>query len=1326
MNPRNSPPPGIADDEVSTLIERLHETDRRLEKLTEGEVDTVAAHDGRTFMLRRAQDQVRHRDAIKQAAILNALPAHIALLDAQGVIISVNETWREFPCVDAIQGPGGGIGLNYLEILESSSGDGTHDVQQSAQGIRSVLDGSAASFAIEYPCHSGAEQRWFLMRVRPLADTDPHGVVVMHVNITEQKRAEIRITRLNRVYAVLSGINTLIVRVQDRDALFRGVCRIAVEHGKFGIAWIGTFDPTTLDVTPVAWAGLETNEYLASIKSTARSDLPEGRGAVGRALREMRPVVNNDISIEINVGSARRKEALARGYHSLLVLPLIAGGAAVGILSLFAEELNFFDEDEIGLLTELAGNISFALEHMNRQQKIDKLSRIRSVSGAVNAAIMRIHDRESLLRETCRIATEEGKFDLVWIASIDQEKQLIQPVAWAGFADEIARDYSWARLQTPGVTLAEIIQTRKVAVRNDFNNEMTAGGMRAEGMRQGYRSSVSVPFMVDDSVVAVIILFARELKFFDPEEVALLNEVAGNVSFALENIKKEEKIARLSRIQAVTGSINALIVRVHDRDELFREACRIAVEHGNFAMTWVGRLDPATQDVTPIAWAGECAEELTRIKASARNDSSRGSGAVGRAIRQRQPVFNNDINEQSAGGPRLKQILKLGFRSQITLPLYEDQAVVAALTMYAREPNFFDEEEVRLLGELAGNISFALHNISRQQKIEKLSRIRAVSSEINAAIVHIPERNALLEEVCRIVSEQGKFKMIWIGTIDHAGQQIRPAAWAGFSDEVAHAVSLATISKFKGALSEAVQTRKPSVRNDMDAEAPGGRLRAAALASGCYSSVSLPLVVDDKVTALVILFANGRGFFDTDELALLEGVASDLSFALQAIERNERLNYLGYYDLITGLANGTLFLERVTQYIRSAITGGHKLALYLIDLERFKNINDSLGRSAGDALLKQVAEWLVLTVGDANFLARIGADHFAVVMPKVTHEGGVARLMEKQMAAFLDHPFRLNDAVFRIAAKAGIAVFPDDGADADTLFRNTEAALKKAKASGDRYLFYTQTMTEMVAGKVTLENQLRQALDNEEFVLHYQPKVDLVSGKITSAEALIRWNDPRTGLVPPGQFIPILEETGLIYEVGRWSLRKAVEDYLRWRGAGLAAVRIAVNVSPRQLRNRDFVAEVEAALGSDAHAPAGLELEITESLIMEDVKHSIASLQAIGALGVTLAIDDFGTGFSSLSYLSKLPVHTLKIDRSFVVDMTEGPEGLALVSTIINLAHSLKLKVVAEGVETEEQSRLLRLLGCDEMQGFLFSKPLPCEIFEKRYLALQKLSAVPT
>ncbi|OYY95776.1 MAG: hypothetical protein B7Y41_00315 [Hydrogenophilales bacterium 28-61-23] len=782
--------PGDSDAEIAALIETLHRTGQRLEALTAGEVDSVADRDGRTFLLQNAQDHLRHSEAAKQAAILNVLPAHIALLDTQGRIVSVNEAWRQFADANALRSPDYGIGLNYLDVCDSARDDAALEARQAAAGIRALLAGEAKRFSLEYSCHSASEQRWFLMTATPLADDHPNGVVVMHVDVGAQKQAEIGIKRLNRVYAVLSGINGLIVRVRDRDELFREACRIAAEAG-FPLVWLGILDPQAAKIVPVAWHGAE-QDYLHRMPLA----LSDTDSLPVRALKERKVMIGNDM--RENPYPALREEALKRGFKSMIVLPLLVVDQAVGVLTLYAGEFGYFNDDEIKLLRELADDIAFAIDH---------------------------------------------------------------------------------------------------------------------------------------------------------------------------------------------------------------------------------------------------------------------------------------------------------------------------------------------------------------------------------------------------------------------------------------------------------------------------------------------------------------------------------------IEKQERLDYFAYYDALTGLANRSLFLERVAQYMRIAASGGHKLAVFLIDLERFNSLNDSLGRPAGDALLRQAAAWLTHSAGDANLTARLGSDHFAVVLPEVWRDGDLARFIENKISAFLEHPFRLNDAVFRIAIKVGGALFPDDGTEAETLLRNAEAALKNAKKQGERYLFYTQKMTETVAGKLTLENHLRQAVDNGEFVLHYQPKVNLASGKLSSAEALIRWNNPRTGLVPPDQFIPILEEIGLIQEVGRWALRQAIADTLRWRGAGLPAVRIAVNVSPLQLRHRGFIAEIGQTIGIDAHAAEGLELEITESLLMEDVKHSIASLQAIRAMGVSIAIDDFGTGFSSLSYLSKLPVDTLKIDRSFVIDMTVTPEGLALVSTIINLAHALKLKVVAEGVETEEQSRLLRLLDCDEIQGFLFSKPVPGEIFESRFLA---------
>ena len=608
-----------------------------------------------------------------------------------------------------------------------------------------------------------------------------------------------------------------------------------------------------------------------------------------------------------------------------------------------------------------------------------------------------------------------------------------------------------------------------------------------------------------------------------------------------------------------------------------------------------------------------------------------------------------------------------------------------------------------------------------EDRIAYLNRVYAMLSGINTLIVRVRERDELFRESCRIAVEAGGFRMAWLGVLDRRAMTIVPAASAGIDREFLAALAERYAAHELGApeiplATRAMRQKTVVVSNDLRSDATLA-YRDMLVGAGIGSMAILPLVVADEAVAMLTLYAGESEFFRDDELKLLTELAGDIAFAIDHIARRERIDFMVNYDELTGLANRSLLLDRVTQYINSAARDDHPLAVFLANLEHFKNINDSLGRPAGDELLLQVADWLTRTTGDANLLARVGADHFAVVLPKVRRNGKLDQLLEKYIEAFMSHSFRLGDATFRVAAKVGVAIFPDDGGDAETLFRNAEAALKAAKASGERYLFYTRTMTATVAARLSLENQLRQALDNEEFVLHYQPKVNLASGRMTSAEALIRWNNPRDGLVPPGHFIPMLEETGLIHEVGRWVLHQAIADYLRWRSAGLAVVRIAVNVSPLQLRHRNFITEIEQAIAIDPHAAAGLELEITESLIMEDVRRNIASLQAIRDLGVSIAIDDFGTGFSSLSYLARLPVDTLKIDRTFISDMTTGPQGLSLVSTIINLARSLKLKVVAEGVETEEQSRLLRLLSCDDMQGFLLSKALPVAEFEARFLA---------
>jgi diguanylate cyclase (GGDEF)-like protein/PAS domain S-box-containing protein len=776
-----------------------------------------------------------------------------------------------------------------------------------------------------------------------------------------------------------------------------------------------------------------------------------------------------------------------------------------------------------------------------------------------------------------------------------------------------------------------------------------------------------------------------------------------------ESRKAEDSIRRLNRVYAVLSGINTLIVRVKDKKALFDGACRIAVEEGGFGMAWIGEFDPVTEVATPVACAGDQAEGyLADYKPSARADLRSGRGGMGQALRSLQPFVMNDLAADLDGGAgRRRKAYALGYRSFVVLPLVVEGRAAGTLALFARESGFFDAHELKLLEELAGDISFALLTLANERKVEKLSRIRAVSSEINAAIVRIDDAEALLRDVSRIVQEHGKFELSWIGRIDPAGESVRTVASSGFTAEAADGITWARINSARGTMGEAIQKRTTVVRNDMGTELPVGLLRQEAFKQGFLSTVCLPLIVDEAVAGLIALFAAGRQFFDEDELALLNEVASDVSFALQSMARREKLNYLAFYDSLTGLPNRALLLERLGRQLQAARQSGSRVALILADVKRFRFVNESFGQHAGDALLREIAARAKKMWPESESLSRIAADAFAGTLSGPGDETEIAHALENAFTGIVGAPFVTDGKDIRISMTAGIGMFPADGDDADTLYRNAEAALKRAKESGEPYLFYQPQMNARVAETLLLESKMRGALDKEQFVLHYQPKVNLATGAISGFEALIRWNDPETGLVPPVQFIPLLEETGMIIGVGRWAIRKALEVHGQWLEQGLRPPPIAVNLSPIQLRQKDFVESVRDALGAYAGKDHGLDLEITESLLMEDIEGNIAKLKAIKSMGVNIAIDDFGTGYSSLRYLAKLPIDTLKIDRSFIITMTETSDSMTIVSTIISLAHSLSLKVVAEGVDAEEQRKMLGLLKCDELQGYLFSKPLP-------------------
>jgi diguanylate cyclase (GGDEF)-like protein/PAS domain S-box-containing protein len=610
---------------------------------------------------------------------------------------------------------------------------------------------------------------------------------------------------------------------------------------------------------------------------------------------------------------------------------------------------------------------------------------------------------------------------------------------------------------------------------------------------------------------------------------------------------------------------------------------------------------------------------------------------------------------------------------------------------------------------------------SHERKISRLSRIHEVLSGINSAIVRIRDRRELFQEACRIIVEHGRFTLGWIGVLDHATGRLLAVAHAGVSGD-SDAVGGSPLFNRDaglvpaGAAKVALDERRSAIDNAIE-DAPGAvdtgstpdtlKVRRAAIALGAKSVIVLPLYVDQQIFGTLTLYAAERDFFDDEELKLLAELAGDISFGLEFIAKEEKVDYLAYYDALTGLPNRSLFFDRLTHQLGAAAREEANVALLLIDLDRFRFVNDSLGRQAGDALINAVAQRIKDTFRAQDTVARVGADSFAVAVSGAWQTLDAGRALEAHNRRLFGQPFVLGNEELRVSATAGVAVFPGDGDNPEVLFANAEAALRAAKAQNVRFLFYGPEMNARIADSLRLENRLRLALENGEMVLWYQPKFSVKTRKLTGFEALMRWQDPETGLVPPGKFIRLMEQTGLILEAGRWALGEVARDCGTWRAAGVKPPRIAVNVSPMQLREKDFVSVVTEAARNMRAAGGALDIEITESVFLDSVDTIIPILQTVRALGIEIAVDDFGTGYSSLAYIARLPIHALKIDRSFTFGMTENEDSLAIVRSIISLAHTLRLNVVAEGVETEEQATLLRGLNCDEIQGFLLSRPVP-------------------
>lgn len=551
----------------------------------------------------------------------------------------------------------------------------------------------------------------------------------------------------------------------------------------------------------------------------------------------------------------------------------------------------------------------------------------------------------------------------------------------------------------------------------------------------------------------------------------------------------------------------------------------------------------------------------------------------------------------------------------------------------------------------------------------------------------------------------------WVPTGD--GQLRCVTAWFGHESrfEASHAnVNLDETELF----GRVARSRAPWCASDLTQE--NFSYLKPALEAGLRAVLIVPVFYRDKLEALIEFYRRDAIQPDRFLTRTVSSIAAQLGAFIQRKRSEEQAFYLTQYDTLTGLPNRALISDRLRQEMIQASRHNRLVGVGFLDIDRFKTINDSIGHETGDALLRAVGERLRECLRDGDSVGRAGGDEFALVLADMAHTDDAARLAHK-ILTFLRRPFTIDGREFYVTGSLGLTFYPHDSSDVDELLRNADVAMYRAKEMGrNTFQFYAAEMMAQAQERLNIEHALRRAIERNEFMLHYQPVVELEGGKVVGAEALLRWRHPERGMVSPAKFIPFAEESGLIVPIGEWALRTACAQCREWERAGLGKLRVSVNISARQFQRPDLFSTIANALRETKLPAERLELELTESLLMQNPEAAIANMKRLSDMGVQLSIDDFGTGYSSLSYLKRFPIDRLKIDRSFVSGIPKDTNDIAIATAIIAMAHKLDLNVVAEGVETADQLAYLRNHDCDVIQGYFFSPPLPND----EYMALVK------
>lgn len=728
----------------------------------------------------------------------------------------------------------------------------------------------------------------------------------------------------------------------------------------------------------------------------------------------------------------------------------------------------------------------------------------------------------------------------------------------------------------------------------------------------------------------------------------------------------EQAQLRLNRAFRLLSSGNELLVHAENEQKLLSDICRQIVEIGDYLMAWVGfAVQDESKTVRPVAESGYEKDYLEKITISWA-DTDTGRGPTGTAIRTGITQINQNCLINPLMAPWREAALQRGYQASIALPLVDEKEAFGALTIYSSIPEAFNEDEVKLLQKLADGLSFGILTL-RSAAIRQKAETELRQSEERYRLVLENAADAVI-----IINPEKRFV--------YANKQT--TQMLGYSVDDLLALSVFDI------LPPEEKQRAQDVIDQLE-EVTDLRFE-------------IRLKRDDNSTVPVeinaVMLPDGNFF----------GACRDIT---ERKNYESRLEYQATHDALTGLANRNLLTDRIEQSIAHAHRSGKSVAVIMLDLDRFKLINDTLGHATGDTLLQEIAKRLSNCVRSGDTVARLGGDEFMIAIPDVVSEDGVGTL-SRNILNVVAKPMSVAGNEMVITASLGVAIYPRDGELVPTLFKNADIAMYRAKELGrNSFQFYAPEMNSRMLGRLELENGLRRALENGELALYYQPKVDLRHGNMVGAEALIRWNHPVAGIVSPGDFIPLAEETGLIVPIGEWVIETACKQIKTWQDQGLPDITVAVNLSARQFQQENLIQVVEQGLKMSGIQARHLELEVTESSVMVNPEKTIAILHDLKRIGVKIALDDFGTGYSSLNYLKRFPIDSLKIDQSFVRDIISDPDDAAIAKLVISLAHSLKQTVIAEGVENEAQLRFLQRNQCDEMQGYFFSRPLPAEEF---------------